>query len=411
LTAFDKNANRLETICLDQSSGTILWRKPAPFDTLEKLHDVNNPAAASPASDGIRVYAYFGSAGLFCYDLDGNEVWSHRLAIPETRFGSASSPVVADGLVLLAYQKGKGSVLAVDAATGANRWHRENLSFGVGYAVPVVLRRENGTEILAQGTGGLTSLAITDGSPKWNLAGLARAPIATPVLGGDLLYVVSFHSSGATEDRVEISFDETLREHDTNADGRLTADEAEDVITYKRGDAHGLGDITLAQAIQFFDENGDGGLDEKEFNSASAHRPDDNALLAVRPIDSGTVRDSDIAWREKGSLPESPSPLFYRDRLYTIKNGGIISCYDAKTGKRHFRRRLSATGSYYASPVAGDGKVYLCSMNGIVTVLAADDRFNKLSENDLQETIMSTPAIAGGTIYIRTAGQLRAFRS
>lgn len=410
VTAFDQDARILETICLDQAEGTILWRKPVPFERLETLHEVNSPAAASPATDGSRVYTYFGSAGLFCYDLDGNEVWNHLLPIPETMYGSASSPIVAEGMVLLACQHQKGSLLALDAATGEKRWHQENLPFGASYAVSVVLKRESGTEILVQGAGGLTSFAIADGSPKWACPGLARMSIASPVLGEGLLYLVSFHPAGAQEDRVEISFPAVLKEHDTNSDGRLNADEAVDIVLYKRGDSQGLGDITLSQLIFVFDRNRDKEVDEQEFIAAGARRPDNNALLAVRPVVSGTIGDADIVWREKNALPESPSSLLYQGNLYTVKNGGVVSCYDSQDGKRHFRHRLDATGSYYASPVAADDKIYLCSKNGIVTVLAAGNHFEALSQSDMQDTIMATPAIAGGTIYIRSAGHLRAFR-
>src|SRR5262245_55086895 len=94
LTGFDPKTKKLETLCLDRAKGGVLWRKAAPADALEKVHTTNSPAAATPATDGERVYVYFGSYGLLCYDLKGKELWKKPLPTPKTRFGSGTSPVV-----------------------------------------------------------------------------------------------------------------------------------------------------------------------------------------------------------------------------------------------------------------------------------------------------------------------------
>jgi outer membrane protein assembly factor BamB len=116
-----------------------------------------------------------------------------------------------------------------------------------------------------------------------------------------------------------------------------------------------------------------------------------------------------VVWKEKKSLPEVPTPLAYHGRLYVVKNGGFLSCLEAATGKLLYRERLGEGGIYYASPVAGDGKVYVASESGVVVVCKDGDKFEVLERNDLEEPVKATPALADGKIYLRTATHLYAF--
>jgi outer membrane protein assembly factor BamB len=104
-----------------------------------------------------------------------------------------------------------------------------------------------------------------------------------------------------------------------------------------------------------------------------------------------------------------PSPLVHDGHVYLVKNGGIVTCLDARNGEKRFEGRLGALGEYYASPVAGDGKVYLASQSGTVVVLAAGTTLDVIARNDLGEPIMATPAIVDGKLYVRTEGHLYAF--
>jgi outer membrane protein assembly factor BamB len=132
----------------------------------------------------------------------------------------------------------------------------------------------------------------------------------------------------------------------------------------------------------------------------------DHGLLALRPEGSSAA----VVWRENTSIPEVPSPLLYRQRLFLVRNGGVATCLDAATGKLVYRSRLGAGGAYYSSPVAAAGRVYFASSEGVVTVISADSRqMDVLSRNDLGEDVVATPAIAGNAIYIRTLHTLYAF--
>ena len=102
--------------------------------------------------------------------------------------------------------------------------------------------------------------------------------------------------------------------------------------------------------------------------------------------------------------------MYYRGRIYTFLNGGIVFCRDAKTGKLVYSGRLGALGYYYSSPVAADGKVYIASADGVVVVLdAGADELKILATNKLDSGILATPAIVDGVIYLRTENRLYAF--
>ena len=135
-----------------------------------------------------------------------------------------------------------------------------------------------------------------------------------------------------------------------------------------------------------------------------------NAVLAIRPGGQGDITASHLAWKATRGLPYVCSPVYYRDCLYTVKNGGLVSCYDAKTGKPNYQdERLNAGGDYYASLVAADGRIYAVSQQGVVVILEAGAQLKVLARNELDEQVMATPAIIGNTLYLRTANNLYAF--
>jgi outer membrane protein assembly factor BamB len=111
-------------------------------------------------------------------------------------------------------------------------------------------------------------------------------------------------------------------------------------------------------------------------------------------------------------VPQLPSPLLYRGVLYMVNDGGIVTALDPATGTVLRQRRLQeAVDSYYASPVAGDGKIVLASESGKVSVLQAGAGLDVLALNDLEDRVYATPAIAGGRIYLRTHAALYCFSS
>jgi len=134
----------------------------------------------------------------------------------------------------------------------------------------------------------------------------------------------------------------------------------------------------------------------------------ENALIAVKPGVYGG-EETEVAWRHSYGVPECPSPLYYDGLVYLIKNGGIVSCLEAKSGGLNYQQKLGAGGPYYSSPVVGNGKIYAASARGVVTVFSAGEEIEVLARNDLGERIMATPAIVEGKIYIRTEKNIYAF--
>ncbi len=415
LTGFDKAAGKLETLCLDRKDGRILWRQAAPAQKIERVHQISNPATSTPATDGERVYVYFGSFGLLCYDFDGREVWRLPRPTPGTRFGTGTSPVVAGDLVLLNCEYPPRACLhAVNRRTGAVEWKKERLALLEGYATPVLWSHDGLDDVVVLSPMRLTAYAPKDGAERWSVAVNSTA-CTTPVAGDGRLYAAIWTMGGEPADRVKLpSFDELLAKYDTNKDGKISKDELPaDLSVMKRSEAGDIpgADVKLKPLFDMVDLNKNGQIERFEWGLgvAMAARPVENGLLAIKPGGDGDVTRTHVAWKDTKAVPEVPSPLYYRGRVYMVRDGGIVSCLDAATGKLVYRERLGPGGAYFASPIAGDGKVYAASGRGVVVVIAAGDKFEILARNDFKEAILASPAVADGKLYIRTEGHLYAF--
>ena len=112
LTEFDSAKKQLATLCIDQRTGKILWRRTVAPETIEKVHEISSPAGSTPVTDGERLYVYFGSYGLIAYDRDGNPLWERRFPNPENPYGAVASPIVAGDLLILNHQ-GKEATCSV----------------------------------------------------------------------------------------------------------------------------------------------------------------------------------------------------------------------------------------------------------------------------------------------------------
>ena len=137
----------------------------------------------------------------------------------------------------------------------------------------------------------------------------------------------------------------------------------------------------------------------------------ENQSFAVAPDAEGRISDAGVLWRFKKGLPYVATPILYRGRFYQVKNGGLLTCLDPRTGVPLYQEeRLDAPGDYYASLVAADGRIYVTSQQGVVSVLAAGDRFQVLGRNLLGEQVHATPVPVGEQLLVRTASKLYAFQ-
>src|SRR5438045_1407038 len=156
------------TLGLHHNTGKEVWRTEAPHKTLEKVHKIGNPAQATAATDGRHVVVFFGSAGLFCYDRDGKELWRVPMGPFKTDFGAASSPLLVDGRVILNQDYDAGSSLTVyDVKTGKQIWKNDRAEFGVGYASPVIWTIAGKKQIVQVGTLRVVGYDFDSGKEIW----------------------------------------------------------------------------------------------------------------------------------------------------------------------------------------------------------------------------------------------------
>jgi outer membrane protein assembly factor BamB len=118
-----------------------------------------------------------------------------------------------------------------------------------------------------------------------------------------------------------------------------------------------------------------------------------------------------VAWKESKGVPEVPSPVVWRDRVYAIRSGGLLVCRELDSGKLIYEERIDSPGAYFASPVAADGRIYVASDQGEVTVIKAGDKMEVLAHNKLGDSIAASPAVADDTLYLRSAKKLWTFQA
>jgi hypothetical protein len=334
-----KSVHRWVVYCIDFKTGKILWEKTAhkgvPAST---IHIKNSYASETPVTDGHRVYAYFGNVGLFCYDMDGKDLWSRNWGAFKTRngWGTAASPVLYKDRVYIVNDNDQNSfIAAIDTRTGEEVWHvaRDEKS---NWATPYIWENDQRTEIVTPGTGKVRSYDL-DGHLLWELKGMSSITIPVPFSRDGLLYVCSGY----------------------------ILDKKKPVFAIRPG---ATGDISLQE---------------------------------------GQTANNYIVWFQKLAGPYNPSPLLYGPYFYVLKDRGFFSCYDARTGKEiYVDQRLGSANAFTCSPWAYDGKIFCLSEDGDAFVIKAGPKFEIIRKNSLDEMCMATPAIANGSLLVRTETKL-----
>ena len=188
-----KDVYRFVVYCLDLATGTIVWEKEVHRGVPEHGYHVKGSLASETAvTDGTRVYAYIGNVGLFCFDFEGQLLWSKRWKSVPTRFGwgTAASPVLhANHLYVVNDNEEQSFLVALNSKTGEQIWRVER-DEGSNWATPFVWENEKRTEIVTPGTGKVRSYSL-DGQLLWELGGMSSITIPTPFAGHGLLYVTS----------------------------------------------------------------------------------------------------------------------------------------------------------------------------------------------------------------------------
>jgi outer membrane protein assembly factor BamB len=397
LTAIEND--ELLVLCLSRADGRELWRRKAPRPRVEKVDRRNTPASPSAAVDDARVVVFFTDFGLVAYDHAGQELWRTPLGPFDNVYGMGASPVLAGGLVLLSCDQSRGSfVAAFDAKSGRERWRTPRPEALSGHATPVVLSRPGSADqVIVPGSFRLDAYDLQTGKTLWYANGLPSEMKSGAVLGDGAVYVVGYSSplNEPGQHPKLPSYADWRAAQDQDKDGRVTKAEA---------------DPTSKDYFDFIDLDHDGNVSESEWRMNEAMMAAENGLLAFKSDGTGDVTRSGLLWAYRRSIPQLPTPVLYRGVLYMINDGGILTTLDPATGKALKQGRLrEAVDQYFASPVAGDGKVYFVSKSGIASVLKAGPEQEPLSVSDFAEEVAATPALGDGRLYLRTRGSLYCF--
>ena len=339
----DDSEHAWKVYALDKGDGSIIWEQTAHTGVPAVMrHTKSTHASATMATDGAHLVAYFGSEGLYTYDMDGELLWKKDLGVldagffmvPEAQWGVASSPIIYDGkIILLADVQEESFIAAFDVADGTEVW-RTGRNDVPTWGTPNVHEGEGGPQIVVNGyrhTGGYDA---GNGEEVWRLNGGGDIPVPTPVFAHDLIFIANAHGQWSP-------------------------------IYAIRSDA--AGDISLRE-----------GQDSNEH----------------------------VAWSIARGGAYMVTPIVYGDYLYNLRNNGALSVFDARTGERKYQARLGEGGGFSASPVAANGKIYFTSEDGDVFVVQAGPEFELLATNPMGEVCMATPAISEGVLLFRTQGHV-----
>ncbi|MBQ98345.1 MAG: hypothetical protein CMP30_10165 [Roseibacillus sp.] len=434
LTAFEEG--RLLTIALDRENGRELWRRTAPEKPLQKVHKANTPASPSALVDNENVYVYFGSYGLIAYRHDGTEVWKRPLKTSKSLYGASTSPIAYKNLLILvtdddanleSSRVSRSRVLALSRTNGELVWETARPFLRSGWSTPSIWRHQDADELVVLGHGRVVGYDPLTGQEKWFAKGFSRETIAVPVQGRGRVYISSAQLGGVSDAEIDPKpFWESMLKFDKNQDGKVGRDEITENFTWPLRPELPLGHpgwgIPLPSdparrrdrqqgIFGWADKNRDNLWTEEELSAHITNRPGRPILMAITPGGNGELGKEHIAWELNRSVPEIPSPLFYRDQIYMVRNGGTLAAVDPETGKLSYRGRLGGTGQYSASPIAANGHLYLLSDQGTLSVVKAGSKFEMTHRFQLPESASVSPALDHDTLYIRGMGHLWAYRS
>lgn len=340
----DRSTHKWMLYALDKRTGKIVWERVAfSGEPREKRHIKATYANSTPATDGRIVVAWFGSQGVYAYDVNGKPLWKVDFGridlgaydVPTVEWGSASSPIIWKDLVILQCDTQTDSfIIALNAATGETVWKTDRDEIP-SWGTPTVATTSKGEELIANASNFIRGYDPRTGKELWRLGKSSKITAPTPIFADDILVV----ASGRGPERP--------------------------IFVMKAG---ARGDLTL---------------------------PD------------GKTSSDAIIWSRTGRGSYMPTPLIYKGLLYVLANNGTFDVYNLKTGDEIYRQRLPQVGNgFSASPVAADGKIYLPNEDGEILVIAAGEKFAHLKTNSMGELLMATPALSEGVMYVRTAQSL-----
>jgi outer membrane protein assembly factor BamB len=333
-------------LCFDRATGKIRWQRTAAERVPhEGHHPTHSYAAGSPTTDGRFLYVSFGSFGIYCYDMEGTPIWQRDLGRLNTRlgWGEAVTPVVHGESLLLNWdQEADSALYCLDAKTGKTKWKADR-NEKTSWNTPLVIEQD----------------------------GRTPSPFPSSPRGGGQ------GEGGRTQ--VIVNGTERIRSHDLATGkvlwecGGMTVNPIPSPVT-----SHGV------------------------VYCMSGYKG--SAAFAISLDAAGDITDTArVLWRYNKGTPYVPSPLLVGDRLYfTEANSALLTVLDTKTGTAILdRERLPNQTSFYSSPVAASGRIYLIDQQGMTLVLKQSDKLEILGRNQLDDHFDATPALVGRQILLR----------
>ena len=376
---------RWQVLCFDRATGKTLWTQTAAERKPEHgNHPSNTWATETPVTDGGHVYAFFGNVGMFCYDFAGKLVWSKDLGSYKTfaNWGTSSSPAFdGERLFILCDNNEKSFLVALDKLTGKEHWRvpREERST---WGTPIIWRNVKRTELVCMGSNYIRGYDPVDGRELWRLAS-------------------------------ENSFGRAGGGGKSGPPGPPPKPGA------KGGSPGGKGGPSGGNG-----KAGSGGCKSSPVANAemlyvgmSSRKPGQEfgPLWAVKPgavgdisLREGQTSNTHVAWFRDDAGPHFNSPVIAGDLLYIFPahDREPLECLDARTGATIYEQKLEGARGFKSSPCLVNGKVINTDESGTTFVIEAGSQFKLLHRNSLDEMTWSSPAIAGGAIFLRTAGKL-----
>lgn len=340
LTVTDKKDKQTRhLVCFDAAKGKVKWKWSAPFEPHHQ-HRFNNFSSSTPAVDSERIYLFWGSGDrtlAVAVDHSGNQVWQVEFPGFTSDHGTATSPILVEGKVIVQTgykEEGRSAIIALDSASGKEIWrfdrkNKEGEEEKSAYSTSVVYRGKDGkNQVLAvNSTHGFIALDARTGGLLWQYnPGFTQRSVGSIAISGDVILA------------------------------------------------------TLGS-----------GVAGKE-------------CVALQPgVGGGEVKK--LYQLERKSLPYVPTPLGYKGMFFLWGDSGVLTCVKAATGEQLNKKRVSE-GNFFTSPIVVDGKIFCCSRDGKMVAVAASEKLEHLGTSHMGAGIHATPAVANGSMYIRTDSHL-----
>jgi outer membrane protein assembly factor BamB len=334
----DVSMHSWRLLAIDKRTGKVLWDRVAHEGVPKtKRHPKSSQASATPVTDGRHVVVSFGSEGLYAYDFDGKLLWTRDLG-----------------------------------TLNAGWFYDPDYEWGIASS-PIIWKNSVIVQCDIQKNSFIAAFDVATGSPQWRTAREEIPSWSTPTV---------YERDGRTE-----------------------------LVTQATGFTRGY-DPATGKELWRLSGNSEIAIPTPVIgpnliivtNGYTPIQP----IYAIKPGASGDITlkkdqtsSESVAWSTPRGGPYIPTPVIYGDHLYVLAITGVLTSYDVRTGQRIYQQRVGMGGSFSASPVAADGKLYISSEDGDVYVVKAGPQYELLASNSIGEVLMASPAISDGTLFFR----------